>query len=1041
MRMKNLIAAASALCILFSAVSLPARASGEKLSIENASQPSGIQSLSFDYENADTADWVAIYAEGKSGPSYCDYQYIPSNGSGTVEFPSGVASRMYMWPLPDGDYTAVLYDNNDYIKITELAFSVGAEEEEPLTGEVFYVSESGSDETGNGTADKPYKTLMKASEAAGAENDAVFYVSGTASWKTIPHTGLYTIIGGGVSESTINMDGEVKLNGPVRYKDLKFYNNGSADWGDDRLNGNKWFVTNGYDLTLDGEIGFDRNNGAINPTKRIELGIGDTKDGDRAQRVILKAGDIEKISVGHAFTPESHPETGPIYLRFTGGATSASQDYWGLYGGIYFGMANSVIPNLSDVDLVLDKSISIKANEMYAFDGTLQLLSNNGADIKMPPLDKEPENGRYELYSPAGFYLDTTDEKGVFEVENTSKTAYVVSGDGMHVYYSVGNILTVPEPGCYDVQYVSELTADTVPVPDGASGWTDDGNGTMTLDAGYINDGEKIVFYKDVSLDLAGVSHKEYTDRLFVGWTDADGNAVLNNSEFKAGTELRAEYAELNKDTDFCVENAVYRAAAGETPEGLRFIVNVNEAFTEKITPEEYGAVAVPLEIAGIGDPELGKTFTYNGREYETGSIKADKILSHNGGMLKYSMCITDIEGKYMRGYEVRGYMKYSDLNGVCHTLYTDSFGANAYASVKDELDGGGLTEERRAELETAFDKMSAERAARKEAYTSQEKTDVKGSAADKTGWIYKLENGLMVREAEIDSGRGGDPVEIVQISDMHFNYCNEKDFIENNPAVMSTYENRTWNKNGSSFQNALRCVEYASFADQTVVTGDTLDYLSWGGTELMYKAVWHQIPDALIALGNHEPKRQMQGTVPDTASEEEIYSLLQSRWKHDIYYTSKILNDKVMIVVMDNQKCLYWEEQYDLLSDDITAARSMGIPILLFEHVAIPSQNPDEKALGPILAGDTSKLTYNFCDGDAYLLKYGMGDEATDKVYELIVNNGDVIRGIFCGDLHHDMYSEICAKTQNGDDILIPQYVLNGSPYNKGHVLKITVK
>ena len=76
-------------------------------------------------------------------------------------------------------------------------------DDKSVTGAEFYVSESGSDETGDGTQSNPYKTLMKASEAAGAENDAVFYVTVLHPWKTIDHTGLYTVIGEGIDSTTL----------------------------------------------------------------------------------------------------------------------------------------------------------------------------------------------------------------------------------------------------------------------------------------------------------------------------------------------------------------------------------------------------------------------------------------------------------------------------------------------------------------------------------------------------------------------------------------------------------------------------------------------------------------------------------------------------------------------------------------------------------------------------------------------------------------------------------------------------------------------
>ncbi len=559
----------------------------------------------------------------------------------------------------------------------------------------------------------------------------------------------------------------------------------------------------------------------------------------------------------------------------------------------------------------------------------------------------------------------------------------------------------------------------------------------------YENSGEQIIFYKDTQLDLANEPHTEKLYKLFIGWRDANGNAVSNNITYQAGTVLNAEYTDFNADgeNDFVVTGAQFRTEDGDVPEGLRFITNVSSRIRTELDPSEYGAVAIPLEIAGIGEPELGKVFTYNGKEYPTGSISAEKIFAQDDNSFKYTMCITNLEGKYTRQYIVRGYMKYNDINGISRILYTDQFGANAYAAVKTELADETVTDERRTALTAALEKMETERAAEKAAYMSQPSTDVVGTSADKNNWIYQLENGIMVREAEIDSGNGGDPVEIVQITDTHFNYCNDKDYAENNKQVINSANINGSNAHGATLPNVLACMKYASYSDKTIVTGDTFSYLSRGGIELMYKAIWQQNPETLIAMGNHEPRRAINGSDADTAAESENYMFLQSQWKHDIYYTSEVVKDKVMVVVMDNQKHKYWESQYDLLAADITSARAKGIPILIFEHTALLSRNPAEAALGVIRHGDTSRNVWNFYEGDSGLLKYGQGDAATDKVYDLIVNNGDVIKGIFCGDMHEDMYSEVMAKTPDGENTVIPQYILNGAFYDKGHVLKITVK
>ena len=64
----------------------------------------------------------------------------------------------------------------------------------------------------------------------------------------------------------------------------------------------------------------------------------------------------------------------------------------------------------------------------------------------------------------------------------------------------------------------------------------------------------------------------------------------------------------------------------------------------------------------------------------------------------------------------------------------------------------------------------------------------------------------------------------------------------------------------------------------------------------------------------------------------------------------------------------------------------------------------------------------------------------ATGQVYDLITNNADVIRGVFTGDMHSDFYTEIVAKTADGMQTTIPQYVLTGAFYDDGAVMHITV-
>ena len=311
------------------------------------------------------------------------------------------------------------------------------------------------------------------------------------------------------------------------------------------------------------------------------------------------------------------------------------------------------------------------------------------------------------------------------------------------------------------------------------------------------------------------------------------------------------------------------------------------------------------------------------------------------------------------------------------------------------------------------------------------------------TMWTYVHEkSGVLTREITIQSGKGGSPVEIIQISDIHFNYCNEQDFAENDPVVMSTYENRTWLKNGASVPNAQRCISLASEADMLVLTGDTLDYLSHGCIELAEKVFFDPWEGAILATpGNHEPLRQMQGTVDDSSSLESRVNRLKEVWPHDLYYASVVLGGKVMLIQLDNSTssdvpgvgtCFY-PEQVSLLRADLEKAREKGYVVLLFYHIPIATGNAqDYRSVSPY-NGEQSNF-YSSGIG-----RYSTG--ASKEVYTLITNNADIIKGAFCGHVHNDYYTNIKGTGQNGTGHLIPQYIMRASAYESGHMFRIIVE
>lgn len=336
-------------------------------------------------------------------------------------------------------------------------------------------------------------------------------------------------------------------------------------------------------------------------------------------------------------------------------------------------------------------------------------------------------------------------------------------------------------------------------------------------------------------------------------------------------------------------------------------------------------------------------------------------------------------------------------------------------------------------------DKPTATTTMSREQYLNQEKIDIVGSSSDPKGWIYQLgSGGVMVREVTINSGKGGKAVEIVQMTDLHFNIINQKDREDtaNYPVIKAINEFRKHMANGASRSNAEACLKYGSYFDQMVITGDTIDYLTWGAIEMLDEVIWKPYPNALVTLGNHDIVRTwtFKGYVRDTSTLESRYQILQDNWKHDIYYTSKVIGNKAMVIQMDNANVVFWDSQIPKLKADLEKAKQNGYAVLLFFHIPISTGNSADAKHDALCATDGGF-------DNLYSTSLNMYNSATKQVYDIITNNADVIKGIFAGHVHNDHYSEVVAKTSDGKDAVIPQYILAPAYCDKGHVLKITVK
>jgi len=301
--------------------------------------------------------------------------------------------------------------------------------------------------------------------------------------------------------------------------------------------------------------------------------------------------------------------------------------------------------------------------------------------------------------------------------------------------------------------------------------------------------------------------------------------------------------------------------------------------------------------------------------------------------------------------------------------------------------------------------------------------------------FLYDQESGIIQQQVTIYSAKKLDaPITIGHITDLHFNYCNAEDFAENDPVIMSTYQNRDFFRNGSSRKNAIKCLAHTANFDQTVITGDVLDYLSHGTVQLLHQLIWVPYPETIITLGNHEYCRKMQGDIPEQLTIEERYAMLEQIWAphHDPLYSSKLLGDAVLIIQMNNGLNQYDRRIVPQLQRDLQIARNNGYIVLLFQHMPLWSNNPQEEALAARFSNG-----YDFIN--LYTAGLGYQEEPnspTEMVYRMITHNSDLIKGIFCGHEHGFFLSSI----QCPDGSVIPQFIQTAACYNKGHVLRINV-
>ena len=313
---------------------------------------------------------------------------------------------------------------------------------------------------------------------------------------------------------------------------------------------------------------------------------------------------------------------------------------------------------------------------------------------------------------------------------------------------------------------------------------------------------------------------------------------------------------------------------------------------------------------------------------------------------------------------------------------------------------------------------------------------------------IRALESDLCEAKLDIDWYNNSEQTSISLITDAHINYVNKKDFLEENPAVMSTYQKRIWCCDGQTVPNFINAMENANFSDKIVLTGDIMDYLSNGCLQLAQRlafwncdisgAKYNKGPKVVATLGNHEPTRQMEGLVPDKHTLSENKVELQKYWPNNVFYHSETVynsngKNPVKIVLLDNSTGAFSDPLTDKkLERDLEYARNINMQVLIFAHIPIYN-GTDEVLRGLLIPNFKLPQTYFCCRNRG-------NNAVTDAVYDLITENADIIKGIFTRHQHEYVYTRVKGKGKSAN-VLIPQHIFQAVSYGKGYILNILIK
>ena len=351
-----------------------------------------------------------------------------------------------------------------------------------------------------------------------------------------------------------------------------------------------------------------------------------------------------------------------------------------------------------------------EAEGNYVFNSTSDefIFKFNGTDVAL-----------WSNYYKSNFFLISIDGGEYKEVEGSSHApARIIEGlpSGDH---TVGIKI---KDATTNLKIYSIYTRDITKVTPAGTAHTykDYTNATFNVPAGNYN----VEYLSDVAT-VADIPFKGAQDMIFMGWADAEGNAVTFDTAVVPGMVLVPVYEDVDDYINFA--GVQIRVASADKRQGLRFVADIKKSLDEKTELEEFGMVLIPSAMIGdnrayteynpeggnceyniIGAEQIynGSTHTYGGKIYNSATVKAEHIFKDLGDALRYTTCVIGItEANYTRYYTIRAYAKYN-VNGKSYTAYSDAFRSSIYEVAKAASVDDTITEEAKAVVDGIISKV-----------------------------------------------------------------------------------------------------------------------------------------------------------------------------------------------------------------------------------------------------------------------------------------------------------------------------------------------